>query len=150
MSKLITGFFMIIFVQKDLSKAITLYTKLGLELTKYKEGQWAEFKVGGVTIGMCPSENVDFNGGYTGAVFSVEDVASIYASREQLGLTCFSEPFEGGGGTVLACADASGNRFDLYQEPEMRCCKSEKKNATEKADTCCIDKKQDVHDQGCC
>ncbi len=151
MSKLVTGFFMIIFVQKDLAKAITLYTKLGFELTKYKEGQWAEFKVGDITIGMCPADNEDFNGGYTGAVFTVESIADIYARRDELGLTCITEPFEGGGGTVLACSDASGNRFDLYQEPEMRCCKTTPNTPQKDFDGCCLNQKQVIkNEQGCC
>lgn len=138
MDKLVKSMYMMVFLQKDLAKGVEFYGKLGFTLRAYQEGQWAEFEVDGLVFALCPVETM--NEGHTGVVFNVDDVEGIYAKREDLGLTCIGEPIKGGRGMVLTCADPSGNRFDLYQLPDMECCKGQDStvdNCCKTQETCC-------------
>ena len=135
MGKPVTGIYMVVLLQKDLAKAVSFYRHL-FELVMYTEGKWAEFKAGGLRIGLCPMDEQGLEGvRYTGLVFKVDDVYALYARRDELGLNCHgSVPYKGNGGIVFSCSDVSGNHFDFFQEGSFCCSINSEK---EKKDFCC-------------
>ena len=106
---------MVIFMQPDLAKAVEFYKKLGMTQTFYLEGKWAEFDLGCVKLGLCPTSQAQDNIA-TGTVFEVfEDLIALYKKLQADGVVFVNEPAIAPHGVMVAVKDPGGNVFDLYQ-----------------------------------
>jgi predicted enzyme related to lactoylglutathione lyase len=124
---------MVILMQHDLEKAITFYKALGCTLRFSIPGQWAEFGLGNITIGLCPTESSTENR-RTGLVFAVDDIQSFYEAHKDT-IPFLHEPIIKMHGGMASIQDPHGNIIDLYQatpekikealkkQPSERCCK---------------------------
>ncbi|CAN5214169.1 hypothetical protein BH09DEP1_BH09DEP1_6850 [soil metagenome] len=151
---------MMIVMENDLQVAVEFYQKLGLELAFHVPGRWAEFKINGLQIGLCPTdEKIELN--RTGIVFEVEDLKAFYEAHKE-SLTFLDKPAEAGHGIMASIQDPSGNILDLYQptpekikelaeklRKEDECCgpKSCGSEQMPEADSCC---KVEENSSGCC
>lgn len=111
---------MIILMQPDLKKAVEFYEKLELKKTFHLEEKWAEFDLGCVKLGLCPTEHPQDNV-RTGIVLEVmQDLHELYKRLKADGIEFFSEPVVAPHGIMVAFKDAGGNVLDLYQAtPEI-------------------------------
>ncbi len=106
---------MVILMQADLPKAIDFYTKLGLLQKFHVEGKWAEFDLGCVKIGLCPTEQAQDNV-RTGIVFEVfDDLLVLHKKLKAEGLNFVNEPVVAPHGIMVGMKDPGGNVIDLYQ-----------------------------------
>ena len=103
----------IILLEHDLAAGIEFYKKLGMKLTFSLPDKWAEFEVGEIKIGLCPTEQEPFDR-HTGVVFEVNDVHALYnAHKDELSFV--REPVEAVHGIMTSIKDPGGNIVDLYQ-----------------------------------
>ena len=111
---------MVILMQPDLKKAVEFYQKLELKETFHLEGKWAEFDLGCVKLGLCPTDQAQDNI-RTGIVLEVmQDLHVLYKRLKAEGVEFFSEPVTAPHGIMVAFKDAGGNVLDLYQAtPEI-------------------------------
>ncbi len=151
---------MVIVMENDLQAAVDFYKKLGLKLVFHVKDQWAEFKIGNLQIGLCPTtESVNLN--RTGLVFEVEDINAFYEANKE-GLNFLDKPVEAAHGIMASIQDPSGNILDLYQptpeklqslkdklQAEDGCCggSSCETEAMPEADLCC---ESEANQSGCC
>jgi len=106
---------MVILMQIDLAKSVEFYKKLGLPQKFYLEGKWAEFDLGCVKIGLCPTEHAQDNV-RTGVVFEVfEDLVALHAKLKSEGVVFVNEPVVAPHGVMVGVKDPGGNVLDLYQ-----------------------------------
>jgi predicted enzyme related to lactoylglutathione lyase len=106
---------MIIFMQPDLAKGVEFYQKLGFKLNFHLPNRWAEFDLGCVKIGLCPTEQAQDNI-RTGVVFEVmEDLTALHAKLKEEGVVFVNEPVIAPHGVMVGVKDSGGNVFDLYQ-----------------------------------
>lgn len=106
---------MIILMQTDLPKAVEFYKKLGIPQKFHLEGKWAEFDLGCVKIGLCPTDQVQDNV-RTGVVFEVmEDLLALHKKLQAEGVTFVNEPVVAPHGVMVGIKDPGGNVLDLYQ-----------------------------------
>lgn len=134
---------MVILMQPDVEKAVEFYTNLGLQQVFYIPQKWAEFQIGSVKLGLCPtSQPQDDN--RTGIVLEVDDLAATYQALKDT-VHFVTEPKEAIHGHMVAFKDPGGNILDLYQPTPEKVHDLVKKV---KAQGCC---KQDDQDAaGCC
>ena len=111
---------MIILMQPDLKKAVEFYEKLELKKSFHLEGKWAEFDLGCVKLGFCPTEHPQDNI-RTGVVLEVaQDLHEMYKRLKADGVEFFSEPVVAPHGIMVAFKDVGGNVVDMYQPtPEI-------------------------------
>jgi predicted enzyme related to lactoylglutathione lyase len=148
---------MVIVMENNLEAAVEFYKKLGLKLIFHLKERWAEFKIGDLQIGLCPtSEKIEYN--RTGIVFEIADLAAFYEAQKDA-LSFLDKPVEATHGVMVSLQDPSGNIIDLYQPtPEKvkdlaqkmggqdACC-GNPANGEEKSDSCC---RSEAANQGCC
>ena len=104
---------MIIVMENDLGAAVEFYKKLGLNLAFHVKDRWAEFKVGSLQIGLCPTEEkVNLN--RTGIVFEVADLDAFYQAQKET-ISFLDKPMQAAHGVMASIQDPSGNILDLYQ-----------------------------------
>ncbi len=104
---------MMIVMENDLQAAVEFYQKLGLELVFHVPHRWAEFKINGLQIGLCPTEEkIALN--RTGIVFEVADLKSFY-EEHKTSITFLDAPTDAQHGIMASIQDPSGNIIDLYQ-----------------------------------
>lgn len=103
----------IIFLQHNLAAAIEFYKTLGLTMTFSLPDKWAEFEVGEIKIGLCPTDHEPFDR-HSGVVFEVDDVRALYEAHKDL-LSFVREPVEAVHGIMTSVKDPGGNIVDLYQ-----------------------------------
>lgn len=140
---------MMIVMENDLQAAVEFYQKLGLELAFNVPHRWAEFKIDGMQIGLCPTEEkIQLN--RTGIVFEVADLKAFYEEHKDK-ITFLDAPTEAGHGVMASIQDPSGNILDLYQPtPEKIQALAEK---LRKEDECCGPKgcsPEQMEQDGCC
>jgi len=114
-------------LQKDLQKAVAFYQLLGFTCSLYKTGKWAEFKVGSISLALCPSDKME--SGHTGLVFAVADLKEISLQLQKLGYPV-TDQIKTGQGMVITVTDPGGNDIDLIY-PEVQ------KPVEIKEDYCC-------------
>jgi catechol 2,3-dioxygenase-like lactoylglutathione lyase family enzyme len=137
---------MIILMQRDLAQAVEFYTSLGLKLKFHLKDKWAEFELGNVKIGLCPTDE-DLGLIRTGIVLEVEDLRAFYAANKGV-MEFFGEPNEAVHGIMISFKDHSGNVLDLYQPTPEKVRELMKKAAQEgEQDGCC---KPSADESGCC
>lgn len=106
---------MVIVMQPDLAKAVEFYQKLGLKLNFHLPNRWAEFDLGCVKIGLCPTQQEQDNV-RTGIVFEVmQDLLALHATLKEQGVNFVNEPVIAPHGVMVGVKDPGGNVFDLYQ-----------------------------------
>ena len=64
---------MLILLESDLESAVDFYKKIGLELKFHLKEKWAEFSLGPVKIGLCPTTQQSFDR-HSGIVLEVNDI----------------------------------------------------------------------------
>lgn len=111
---------MLILVQPDLQKAVDFYEKLGLKKTFHLPDKWAEFDLGCVKIGLCPTDQAQDNV-RTGIILEImEDLFGLYNRLKADGVQFLNEPITAPHGIMVAFKDVGGNVLDLYQPtPEI-------------------------------
>lgn len=104
---------MIILLEHDVDKAVEFYKKLGLKQIFHIKESWAEFVLGSVKIGLCPTSH-EITERVTGIVFEVDDVKKFYETYKDV-IPFKSEPIEKVHGIMASIIDPGGNIIDLYQ-----------------------------------
>lgn len=132
---------MIILMQQDIAKAVEFYQNLGLKLLFHLRDKWAEFDLGGVKIGLCPTAAPVIER-RAGAVFEVADVQAFYEEHKDSGMF-LAAPTQALHGVMVSFKDPGGNIIDLYQPTPERVKELVKRVADER---CC----QDTQSDGCC
>ncbi|MBP7854799.1 VOC family protein [Candidatus Babeliales bacterium] len=106
---------MIILMQTDLKKAVEFYKKLGMVQKFYLEDKWAEFDLGCIKLGLCPTEHAQDNI-RTGIVFEIfQDLIAWHKELKEQGVDFVNEPVVAAHGVMVGVKDPGGNVFDLYQ-----------------------------------
>jgi predicted enzyme related to lactoylglutathione lyase len=105
---------MLILMAHDLDKVVEFYKNVGFDLKFHLKDRWAEFAVGNIKIGVCPTEHEPFDRS-TGIVFEVADLAKAFADLKAKGVEFMGEPKEAVHGIMVGFKDPSGNISDLYQ-----------------------------------
>ena len=124
---------MVIFMQKDLTKAVEFYKKLGIAQKFHLEGKWAEFDLGCVKFGLCPTDQLQDNV-RTGIVFEViQDLLELHSKLKAEGVEFVNEPVVAPHGVMVGVKDPGGNVFDLYQPTPEKMKEFIEKNKTEQA-----------------
>ena len=110
---MITKVGMIILLEHDVDAAVTFYKKIGLKQIFHIKESWAEFAVGDVKIGLCPTSQ-EVHDRITGLVLEVDDVRAFYEKyKDEILFT--SKPIEKVHGIMASIKDPGGNIIDLYQ-----------------------------------
>lgn len=106
---------MLIFLQPDLEKAVDFYeNKLGLKKMFHLKGNWAEFQIGDIKLGLCPTQQ-SIPDHHTGVVMQVFDVMKTYNDLKEKGVEFAFEPKVAQHGIMTSIKDPGNNYFDLYQ-----------------------------------
>lgn len=122
-------------MQHDLVKAVEFYKNLDFKLKFHLKDQWAEFVIGDVKVGLCPTkqELPDRN---TGIVLEIDDVHSAYKTMQEH-MTFLGEPKEAVHGIMVSFKDPGGNIVDLYQPTPEKVEELMHQQAQEKDGDCC-------------
>ncbi len=150
---MITKVGMIILLEHDVDAACEFYKKLGLKEIFHIKESWAEFAIGDVKIGLCPTSQEPHDR-ITGLVLEVDDVKAFYEKYKDE-IKFKSEPIEKVHGLMTSIQDPGGNFIDLYQPTPEKVQKLVKqvvdkdqaeneKKACDKGDTCCKKDKADA------
>lgn len=110
---MITNVGMIILLEHDLDAAVEFYKKLGLKLVFHIKESWAEFAIGSVKLGLCPTSQLPHDR-HTGVVLEIDDAKKMYATFKD-SIQFKTEPLEKIHGIMLSIQDPGGNIIDLYQ-----------------------------------
>lgn len=106
---------MVILMQPDLKKAVEFYKELGIKEQFHLEDKWAEFDLGCVKLGLCPTEHPQDNV-RTGIVLEVfEDLFELTKKLKANGVEFLNEPIQAPHGVMVAFKDPGGNVIDFYQ-----------------------------------
>ena len=151
---MITKLGMVILLEHNVDKAVEFYKKLGLKQIFHIKESWAEFALGSVKIGLCPTSQ-EVHERITGVVLEVEDVKKFYEQYKDE-IPFKSEPIEKVHGIMASIIDPGGNIIDLYQptpEKVQQMVKQVVQKDTEenssKSKGCC-EGKMPSRDSGCC
>ena len=124
---IITSVHMVILMQPDLQKAVDFYQQLGAHLVFQLKDKWAEFRIGSVKLGLCPTDQ-SMEGHRTGIVLEVQDLHKVYNELKET-IQFFGEPKEAIHGIMISFADPAGNILDLYQPTPEKVAEMVKKTA---------------------
>ncbi len=105
---------MVILMENNLDAAIEFYKKLGFSLKFHVKEKWAEFNIGEIKLGLCPTTQQPFER-HTGIVLEVKDLKQIQADLKSKGIEFLTEIKEAPHGLMVSLKDPSGNIMDLYQ-----------------------------------
>jgi predicted enzyme related to lactoylglutathione lyase len=105
---------MLILMESDLEAAVQFYKKLGFQLKFHLKEKWAEFNLGTIRFGLCPTSQPAFER-HTGIVLEVNDLISFEQKIKAEGLEFFKEPVVAVHGIMTNIKDPSGNILDIYQ-----------------------------------
>jgi predicted lactoylglutathione lyase len=106
---------MVITMHSDLEKSVEFYKSLGLKLNFHMKDKWAEFSLGEIKFGLCPTEQ-KYDNIRTGVVLEVEeDLMKLYEELKASGVTFVNEPQVAPHGVMVGFKDPCGNVLDLYQ-----------------------------------
>lgn len=110
---MITNVCMIVLKEHDFNAAISFYKMIGLTLKFQLKDSWAEFELGGVKIGLCPTtqEPVERQ---TGVVLQITDLKKFYQDHKDA-IPFKNEPIEKVHGIIATIKDPGGNLIDLYE-----------------------------------
>lgn len=147
---------MVILMERDLAAAVEFYKNLGFRLKFHLKDKWAEFELGDVKLGLCPT---DEEPGLirTGIVLEVVDLHKLYQERKEA-MHFFSEPNTAVHGIMVSFKDPSGNVLDFYQPTPEKVAELMKQTAQQNGDqdgccgaekACCDDEKEEKADVCC-
>lgn len=140
---MITNVGMIILLEHDLDAAVDFYKKLGLKLIFHIKESWAEFAIGSVKLGLCPTSQLPQDR-LTGVVLEVADIKKMYATFKDT-INFKTEPLEKVHGIMVSMQDPGGNIIDLYQPTPDKVQKLVqevvKKDQLKDIGTCCTSEK---------
>ena len=133
---------MIILMEHDLEAAVAFYKSLGIECKFHMAGKWAEFNLGNVNLGLCPTQQEPFDR-RTGVVLEIENIQQFYDDHKE-SIAFLEEPFVAVHGIMVSVKDPGGNVFDLYQPTPEKV-----KDLADKVAQKCGDKKSSCGDCPC-
>lgn len=138
---MITKINMVILMEHDLDAAVAFYQQLGLRLIFRLKDKWAEFELGGVKIGLCPTSTAqsDFT---TGLVLQVDDLYAVYEQLKS-SMNFLNEPMAKAHGIMVSIKDPGNNIIDLYQPTPEILQELMKKNAQKENNKGCCGSKND-------
>lgn len=110
---------MLIIMVKNVEQAIEFYKKLGLPVKFHLKEKWAELNVGGISLGLCPTDE-QLPDRHTGIILQVSDAKKAFEMLAQEGVEFVREPAEALHGIMASIKDPSGNIMDLYQPTPER------------------------------
>lgn len=140
---------MLILMEHDLEAAVEFYKHLGLELKFHLKEKWAEFIIGDVKIGLCPTEIEPFRR-HTGIVLEVTDLKALHQKLTAIGLKfLWDEPKEATHGIMLGIEDPNGNILDLYQ-PTPAKVRDLAHQMVAETDKCCNNRTNQSNIDQCC
>jgi catechol 2,3-dioxygenase-like lactoylglutathione lyase family enzyme len=105
---------MVIIMAHQFEETVAFYQKLGLVLKFHLKNQWAEFALGDVKVGICPTSTIEENK-RTGIVLEVENLAQAHKSFSEQGIPFSGDLVQRIHGAMITMKDPSGNLIDLYQ-----------------------------------
>ena len=106
---------MVLLMQHDFEKAVEFYKQLGLKAKFHLKDKWAEFDLGCVRLGLCPSQQKQ-DLIRTGVVLETfQDLYELYNKMKADGVEFLMEPVKKPHGIMVAFKDPGGNVLDLYQ-----------------------------------
>ena len=114
MSKLQIKVGMLILMESDLAKAIEFYKQLGFLLKFHIKEKWAEFALGDIKFGLCPTINQPYDR-HSGIVLEVNDIEVARQKFAKENILFLAEPAAAPHGIMASIKDPSGNIIDLYQ-----------------------------------
>lgn len=132
---------MIILMEHDLAAGVEFYKKLGFKLKFHLKDKWAEFELGDIKLGLCPTSEEPLPR-RSGIVLEVADVKKLHAENKDW-INFISEIHEAVHGIMVSMQDPGGNVLDLYQPTPERVQELIKKTAHEDAESCGVK-------EGCC
>jgi predicted enzyme related to lactoylglutathione lyase len=115
----------VVYNVSNMERAIAFYRDtLGLSLEYQIEGNWAEFSVGAVTLGLCGPEwatppQRGYQGGATVAL-AVEDINAAIEELRGKGVTA-EDAMETSVCYLALIEDPDGNRLILHQRKDGTC-----------------------------
>ncbi len=134
---------MIILLEHDLDAAVDFYKKLGLKLIFHIKESWAEFAIGSVKLGLCPTSQLPQDR-LTGVVLEVDDIRAMYDTLKDT-VNFKAEPIEKVHGVMVSMQDPGGNIIDLYQPTPQKVQKLVqevvKRDQIKDVGTCCTSEK---------
>src|SRR3990167_78142 len=105
---------MLILLQPDIEKAVEFYDKMGFKKRFHIKGQWAEFSVGDVKIGLCPTAQ-ELPEHHTGIVLEIKELKKAYDQLKKEGVHFMNGPQAPEHGIMVSFRDPGNNIMDLYQ-----------------------------------
>ncbi len=106
---------MVITMHSDLEKSVEFYKMMGLKLNFHVKEKWAEFDLGGIKFGLCPTEQ-EYDNIRTGIVIETEeDLLKFHEKMSKKGVNFVNEPEIAAHGVMVGFKDPCGNVLDLYQ-----------------------------------
>lgn len=139
---------MLILLQPDVEKAVDFYQKLGLTKRFHLKGQWAEFSLGDVKFGLCPTTQ-ELPEHHTGIVLETSDLYKAYNELKDAGIKFLNEPKAPEHGIMVSFKDPGNNIIDLYQPTPEKVKEFVDKLKQETEDECCGNKKNNCSDCKC-
>lgn len=136
MTALVKKVGMLILMENDLVKAVEFYQKLGFKLKFHLKDRWAEFELGDVKFGLCPTDE-KLGLIRTGIVLEVANLRKMWEETKDW-IEYFGEPNEAVHGIMIGFKDPCGNVLDLYQPTPEKVAELMKKTA------------EQGEDEGCC
>lgn len=125
---------MIVMMEHDLAAAVEFYKKLGFKLKFHIKEKWAEFELGDIKLGLCPTEDKPLPR-RTGVVFEVADVQKIYDENKEW-INFLGNVHVAVHGVMVSVQDPGGNVVDFYQPTPEKVQELIKKTKQED-DGCC-------------
>jgi len=140
---------MLILMEHDIEKAVEFYKSLDLPLKFHLKEKWAEFLIGDVKLGLCPTETKPFKR-HTGIVLEVEDLYKTYEELKAKDVKFSIEPKESAHGIMVGFEDPSGNIIDLYQPTPEKVVEMAKQAANQDKSSSCCSSKDSSKSSSCC
>jgi len=105
---------MLILMQHDIEKAVDFYKNIGFSVKFHLKNNWAEFMVGSIKLGLCPTSTEPFDR-HSGIVLEVDDINLFQNELEKNGIQFMVDPKVSVHGVMASIKDPSGNILDIYQ-----------------------------------
>lgn len=105
---------MLILMQHDIEKSVEFYKKIGFPVKFHLKDNWAEFMIGQIKLGLCPTSTEPFDR-HTGIVLEVDDINSLQEFLKGNGIEFIMGPKSSVHGIMASIKDPSGNIMDVYQ-----------------------------------
>ena len=105
---------MIILMAHKFEDTVSFYKDRGFVCAFHLKEKWAEFDLGGVKLGLCPTSDQNHDR-RSRLVLEVADVDAVYKAWKAEGVDFVNEPKVAIHGIMATFTDPDGNLVDLYQ-----------------------------------